>query len=395
MAAAASLSWSDLPPELLGLVLKRLPSLADRVRLRAVCQPWHSNARLQSLPPPLPWLTLLDGTFLSIPDGEIIRMAVPDDANCYGCIDSWLFLMQIDGGCSLMNPFSKATLDLPKLATLWRSDWCNAGAGFNPLFYKLVVPSPLDSSPESPVAVLILDDGTFGTVCICHPPVATNFSLGKWAESTLYLVDVAFFNGKLYGLDFRNKLVIFEIGYDLDSKPKISATECIIDAGDINLWDLPHSLSTENVFPLKEYLVECCGKLLSVIRFIRNDSCSSTSFSIEYDRTVAFDVIEADLSTNPGQWRRINKLDGQALFVGRHCSKSFAAEQYNGIKEDCIYFISDYAWPDCAADPLRDSGVYNLRNGSVTPLLSKTATVPQHHDGQWRPTWFFPADSTV
>ncbi|CAO2198406.1 unnamed protein product, partial [Urochloa humidicola] len=50
---------------------------------------------------------------------------------------------------------------------------------------------------------------------------------------------------------------------------------------------------------------------------------------------------------------------------------------------------------NCVADPLRDSGVYNLRNGLVTPLLSKTATVPQHHDGQWRPTWFFPADSTV
>ena len=66
MAAAESLSWSDLPPELLGLVLRRLPSLADRVRLRAVCHPWRSNARLQSLPSPLPWLTLLDGTFLSI-----------------------------------------------------------------------------------------------------------------------------------------------------------------------------------------------------------------------------------------------------------------------------------------------------------------------------------------
>ncbi|CAL4964330.1 unnamed protein product [Urochloa decumbens] len=372
MAAAASLSWSDLPPELLGL-LKRLPSLADRVRLRAVCQPWHSNARLQSLPPPLPWLTLLDGTFLSIPD------------------DSWLFLMQIDGGCSLMNPFSKATLDLPNLAALWCSDWCNEGAGFNPLFYKLVVPSPLDSSPESLVAVLILDDGRFGTVCICHPPVATNFTLGKRAESTLYLVDVAFFNGKLYGLDFRNKLVIFEIGYDLGSKPKISATECIINSGD--LWDLPHSLSTEDVYPLKEYLVECCGKLLRVVRFIHRPS--STSFSIKHDRTVAFDVIEADLSTNPGQWRWINKLDGQALFVGRHCSKSFAAEQYNGIQEDCIYFMSDYDWPDCVADPLGDSGVYNLRNGSVTPLLSQTATVPQHHGGQWRPTWFFPAGSIV
>uniref|UniRef100_A0A8R7V0Q4 F-box domain-containing protein n=1 Tax=Triticum urartu TaxID=4572 RepID=A0A8R7V0Q4_TRIUA len=72
--------WLDLPPELLGLVLKRLPSLADRVRLRIVCHPWRSNSLLQPLPLPFPWLTLPDGTFLSIPGGEVHRMPVPDGA---------------------------------------------------------------------------------------------------------------------------------------------------------------------------------------------------------------------------------------------------------------------------------------------------------------------------
>ncbi|XP_021304956.1 putative F-box protein At2g04810, partial [Sorghum bicolor] len=206
-----SLSWSDLPPELLGLVLRRLPSLADRVRLRAFCHPWRSNARLQSLPPPLPWLTLLDGTFLSIPDGEIIRMAIPDDAHCYGSIDNWLFLMQRDGGCSLMNPFSKATLDLPKLATVWRGDWFNALSQFNPLFYKVVVPSPLDTSPEF-VAVLILDDGNYSRVCICQPPVSTDMSRGGSMEPSTDLGDVAFCNGKLYGVAFCDRLLMFEIG---------------------------------------------------------------------------------------------------------------------------------------------------------------------------------------
>lgn len=50
MEATHSSSWADLQPELLGLVLGRLPSLADRVRLRAVCHPWRSNARLQPVP---------------------------------------------------------------------------------------------------------------------------------------------------------------------------------------------------------------------------------------------------------------------------------------------------------------------------------------------------------
>jgi hypothetical protein len=104
MVTAQPLSWSDLPPELLGLVLKRLPSLADRVRLRAVCHPW---------------LALLDGTFLSIPDGEIIEMPVPDDACCCGSVDNWLFLVHSDGKCSLLNPFSEDSLELPDLSTGW------------------------------------------------------------------------------------------------------------------------------------------------------------------------------------------------------------------------------------------------------------------------------------
>ena len=61
-------------------------------------------------------------------------------------------------------------------------------------------------------------------------------------EPSLHLADVAFFNGKLYGLAFGNKLVVFDIDYDLGSKLKISATECIINSVD-DLWDRPQILS--------------------------------------------------------------------------------------------------------------------------------------------------------
>jgi hypothetical protein len=313
-------------------------------------------------------------------------MAVPDDAHCYGSIDNWFFLMQRDGGCSLMNPFSKATVDLPKLATVWRQDWFNAHSKLNPLFYKVVVPSPLDNSPEPLVAVLILDDGNYSRVCICQPPVATDMSRGWSMEPSTNLYDVAFFNGKLYGSAFHDRLLMFEIGYDLGNKPKISSTKCIINSMDACLRYLPRSLSRAKVYMIREYLVECCDRLLRVRRFIHNDFPNSTSFC-----TVGFAIFEADLSTNPDQWRRVNKLGGQALFIGQHCSKSFAVEEFNGIQEDCIYFMCEYAWPD-PGDPLRDSGVYNIRNGMITPLLSQNAPVLQHNSGQWRPTWIFPAD---
>jgi len=113
---------------------------------------------------------------------------------------------------------------------------------------------------------------------------------------------------------------------------------------------------------------------------------------LEADDTAGFEVFEADLSTKPGQWICVRELGSQALFVGMHCSKSFPAGECTGVEENCIYFMCDYFPANLAADPLGDSGVYNMKSGNIKPLLSETAAVPQHRGGQWRPTWIFPAD---
>ncbi|KAM0868017.1 hypothetical protein ACQ4PT_041612 [Festuca glaucescens] len=101
--------WQDLPSELLGLVLLRIPSHASRVRLRSVCSPWRAAARMQSpLPPLLPWLALRDGAFLSLPDGELHhRVVVQDDHVAHRLsTGSMLFLVNSNEGCSLLNPLS-------------------------------------------------------------------------------------------------------------------------------------------------------------------------------------------------------------------------------------------------------------------------------------------------
>ncbi|KAL6606630.1 hypothetical protein ACP70R_042283 [Stipagrostis hirtigluma subsp. patula] len=314
MTAAQSLSWSDLPPEILGLVLKRLPSLADHVRLRAVCHPWCSNAWLQPMRPPIPWLALPNGTFLSIPDGEIIRMPVLDDSCCYGSIDNYLFLVDWDGECSLMDPFSEDILELPPLATICRRE---------------------------------MDE---------YPPYTPGI------------------------FDCFGKLLILDIDESIESKPKISSMAYIIESTDVL------DTSKHIVVP---YLVECAGRLLMVRRWV----CPIEPRPIGldgFDSTGAFEVFEAELSSKPSQWRRVNDLGGQALFVGSSCSKSFPAGKYSGVQENCIYFMNDYPRLRPLADPLHDSGVYNMRNGVITPLLSETAAVPQNLVGQWRPTWFFP-----
>lgn len=38
--------WADLPPDILGVVVGRLPLVEDRARLRSVCHAWRAAARL-------------------------------------------------------------------------------------------------------------------------------------------------------------------------------------------------------------------------------------------------------------------------------------------------------------------------------------------------------------
>ncbi|KAM3195526.1 hypothetical protein ACQJBY_071580 [Aegilops geniculata] len=383
MEAAMYRYWSDLQSELLGLVLKHLPSLSDRVRLRAVCRTWRSNSMLQPLPLPFPWLTLPDGTFLSIPGSEIHRIPVAEGACCQGSIDNWLFLIDNGNVCSLMNPFSKTALELPNLVAVWERE-IRYHSDRKPIFYKLVVPSPLDSSPHSPVVALIMDDGCFHTLCISQPPIATA-SLRDNKDPRLFLSDVVFFNGKLYAWGRFGQLFIV----DLDNDRTISSISCIIESlGDIG--GTPQDLSIAEEYMVKPYLVECGGKLLLVARWFRCTPRSTSYDVFEHKRTTAFQVFEADLHTSPGRWRKASELGGHALFLGQHGSKCLPAVECSGYNEDCIYFMCDYVWPTSSANPLCDSGVYNMRDGTITPLMSEAAAAPLQRVGQWRPTWFFP-----
>jgi hypothetical protein len=155
----------------------------------------------QSLPLPFLWLALRDGTFLSIPSGEIHRIPILEGTVCQGSIDNWLFLMHNDDVCSLMNPFSKASLVLPKLAKVWKRGIHDPESIFKPKFYKLVVPSPLDSSPCLLVAALIMDNGNLGTLCISQPPIGID-SFRDDKDPIRHLRDTAFVDGKLYVLGF-------------------------------------------------------------------------------------------------------------------------------------------------------------------------------------------------
>nr|TKW25820.1 hypothetical protein SEVIR_3G144500v2 [Setaria viridis] len=202
--AKRSAPWADLQPELLGLVLRRLPSLADRVRLRAVCHWWRRVARLEEplLPPPLPWVALHDATFVSLP-------AVADcDHHCHGSVGNWLFLQhKIDGICSLLPRIDSFARVRRRVMTA---------------LFKLVLPSSGHLSPDSLFAVLFSSDGD-STISVGQAATTTT-SFWVPRES---ITDVAFFDGKLYAISRSNKLFVLDIDSSDEGQPRIQSMKRI------------------------------------------------------------------------------------------------------------------------------------------------------------------------
>ncbi|KAJ1254305.1 hypothetical protein BS78_K091100 [Paspalum vaginatum] len=360
----------DLQPELVGLVLGRLP-LADRVRLGAAL-------RHEPLPPPLPWLTLLDCTFLSIVPaaagggGEVhsIRMPLPKDyCCCHGSVGNWLFFMHLGREFSLMNPFSKDALAvrLPKEA-------------YPPGRLTSAKPPLLSStpqedlSPDSLFAILITTSGDeFGSfddqsvISLSRTLTASAFRMPEGE----HVSDIAFVDGKLYALSLK-KLFVLEIDSAYKGRPRALPMKCVANAVD-NPGLLRRSVDGKNhVCAYWSYHAESGG-----------NCCTDR---MDNSRTLSFEAFE--LAKSSDRWTRVNTLGGQALFVGT-ISKSLLAPEC-GAQEDCIYFVCDYDNGNRRVDPLRDSGVFDLTNGMITPLIKDTAVVRPAQARGGCVAWFFP-----
>ncbi|KAF8659090.1 hypothetical protein HU200_058733 [Digitaria exilis] len=344
MAAALPSSWEELPPELLGLVLHRLPSLGDRVRLRAVCRPWRAGALVQRqqekpLPPPLP----------------------------YRAVDDLAFLVHDDGGCSLVNPLSGFTLDLPELAPAVHRAIDGMRTYYNhshirKAHVKAILSSPVESTPDPLVAVLILEGfSVVISACKQHKAINVRMSPGRNPGLPAKIHDIAFFQEKLYALTGREGLYAVELRAGSLGGPDLSSGgfhRCITEDPD----QLP-------IYDPREHQI----------------------YTVEPEMTLNTWV--------PGRWMKVDSLGGHAIFLGSECTKSVLASQCaGGVQEDCVYFMhrifdnpaKEFLGP--CVDPLADSGVYNVRDGRITPLLPEGVMVELRRKRQYL-TWFFPVDA--
>ncbi|KXG37654.1 uncharacterized protein LOC8060540 [Sorghum bicolor] len=399
------LSWADLPADILGLVVGRLPRVDDRARLRSVCRAWRAAARVHGRPPsPLPLLVLSDFSFSAFcADGamaDVRRIPLPSremaaGVRCVGSFHGWLVGVQLnkgryfgDGRCFLMNAFYQDVVRLPPpsvnthsldayskslpIANGSGAVQCTVnGAQYVMSFCKVVLSSSPDHDGKCIVAAVSVHRSTASLAlwrpgmtswCVCQGGCISKFS------------DIALYQGKVYMFSkVTTNLFVFDISED-ESGLMVSGVErCVTELSEVR-----------DSYGQRWNIVEWHGKLLLVVIYL----------GLEGWRNICkIGVFEVDLSTNPFRFTEINSLDGDCIFISPCSSNSFRACLYEGVEDDLIYFIDGGLNHSRNASPF-DKFVYNMRDGTLAPFAVEiTDDNLRAPDGNlMNPTWLFPCE---
>jgi hypothetical protein len=374
-ASMCSSLWSDLPVDLAGLVLRRLPSLADRVCFGSVCRHWRHAARQQApvLPPALPWtITSSTGKAQSIPDGEVHRLCPGKLAQCACSSESWLLMI---GKASrhdtteslnfLKNPLSGAIVLLPDPGSLLRH-----GAGlycvtkFIVCRSDLVVATTTDNIPSYKDPLIACSPGTSPSWSMSTQGAATDGSSYQ---------DIAFHDGSIYAMAEQGDLYVHRVSEDDGLGVVLSSAKLVIkgSAGDTRWLGVSRFL-----------VVSRSGRLLMVKWNHRHGN-------IYHDDGIsAFEVFEADLQMS--RWSRLSSIGDQVLFVSQRCSKAVPVSHDHCddyLCGDRVYFVDNaiYGPKECCFGAT-SCGMYDLRNNTCHPVVSDAF----RDNNIAAAAWFFP-----
>jgi hypothetical protein len=180
---------------------------------------------------PPPWVALSSGRFLTSFQGRSARsrrlVSFPKDATCFGSTGSWL-LLDIDAEnnthrCHLHDPFTGTTVPRPELDNI-------IGNVVNSCYARRVL---MRGGPEDLVALRTTDSWDYPFV-LARSGIGA--SVPKEPMATLRIIDIAFLEGKLYGITKAQDLYFFDIGCGDDGVPIVTSTQSVIEhpASDID-----------------------------------------------------------------------------------------------------------------------------------------------------------------
>ncbi|KAH7849575.1 hypothetical protein Vadar_019846 [Vaccinium darrowii] len=324
-------NWSDLPPELLTLIGKRLETRIDVLRFRSVCSSWRFSLPSGTWPPPLP---------LTLPF-PIVPHSFPHPRGHYALTEATVYRLQNlsnsppktwiikvsenlpEGKMRLLNPLSIGKRITPlrnyqkilhlsqfRIFEICRS--CSLGVTYDDF------DNPIDWEQENQEMINTVQKAVFFnnlTVVVIHNNGdLAGLRLGdeKWTP----IVECG--GGKAYSdlMNFKGKI------YAVSDKG-----DCLVIDSSLNIRESssPWNYLSGN----KKHLVESCGELWLLDR--------------DYKET-CFEAYKLKEVGAEHEWVEVSDLGDTILFASRDCcSFSVSAADFKGrnCKGNCIFFLND------------------------------------------------------
>nr|XP_010936405.1 putative F-box protein At5g55150 [Elaeis guineensis] len=398
------MDWSELPHDLLGSILERLP-VADHHRCGLVCSSWRSATKSNLFAPAAqsPWLMLpfnpratspsakSSAQFYSLSERKVYRIPLPDppvsDRLCIGSSHGWLIAADETSELHLLNPITRAQLPLPSITTFPFVEALRDRKGHITSYNLYLGGDDDDFAPESfapdqlryffyEKAVVSSDH----TVMLIHNPLF-KLAFARPGDEEWTMVDTP-------------------SSYWVDAIFSSSGQCCTLEStGRVEAWDLHGPLPTSAIVApslgysdCSKYLVELpAGQLLQVRRW-RDPlrlGCSWEPRPLYVEHTTTrVEVFELRLGRNGWAWVREQKegLTGFALFLGKNGSLCVSTRECPELKGNCVYLTDDGTWSfERCHNVVPDVGMFDLSDGRLKPCGG--------YDFQWiwpPPIWVTP-----
>uniref|UniRef100_A0A2N9J6J8 KIB1-4 beta-propeller domain-containing protein n=1 Tax=Fagus sylvatica TaxID=28930 RepID=A0A2N9J6J8_FAGSY len=366
-------NWSELPTDMIGEIVNRLPNFMDIKAIVAVCKSWGSacSETETTRPPPFPLMLMLSETlddsntrqrFFNLCDSRCYQLELSTirGKRCWGSPHGWVIALGPDYEPHL-EPLEHldervAPIALPPLNPIRRmapiEEW-----------FRLVHKFILFKESDHEFSFLVF--AIFGPIHrLAFTRVGEGADLnnrrgqGEWVivnnPNHWEFKDVARFQGQLYGLCDNGMLVRFELDDPQSARVVRHA--------------YPPARTQDVREPQKLYLVESQENLYGVFRYGEFLEGSS-------NKTTGFSVFKFNFSGS--NWEEVRDLGDRALFVGDSnscCIPTLPLISVNGgsiVRSNSIFFTDDNWQRQMFAGVAyggHDVGVFDMASGDIQPL---------------------------
>ncbi|KAL5715894.1 hypothetical protein ACHQM5_017655 [Ranunculus cassubicifolius] len=328
-------NWSELVPDLIGMISEKIDAVEDFIRFGCVCVSWKSvsldNKHKYALFSHSPqWLMLCDNdkddrrSFFPISENKIFQVELPEARGLH---------------CSQNEPIKSldpryAFEDCPQLI---RSSY---------IMKAVIVPIPSSQSSLYDVKnfmVFVIYSGR-QRLAFARPGDA----LWTCVPKSINIVDLLYLDGQFYTIENFGRIFIVDISGP-NPIVRLFAQRPSDDVGICSSF----------------YLFELYGQLHVAGRCM---NCKEEFSPFEFHHgfsTEFFIVYKLDISST--NWEEVESVGDYAIFVGDSTFFAVLASHYPRCEPDCIYFTDDYP-VDSESLSGHDTGIYHIQTEEIQPL---------------------------